>query len=563
MNKRSVPTTPGGVGTRTERRKVYRSLLCMDAAGHTDVVDISCGVMLGRARVGTDIFKRENITTRDQMLGFMFGGEMGKRAALSLALYPDATRDNVTPKPEDFVAADFRLLTATVVGANTWKATDFTNEKVLKGSVKLLDRRPVYTDHNTQIANWVGLVTQPAWQEGTTSGGIRVPAGINATLLIDSKTRPEIARGVLLGAINSNSVTVEFEWEMSHKFEKEWDFVDSLGELGSDGKMVRRVVTAITGYHETSLVWLGADPYAKQIDEKGNLINVDKGHIYSKEVAAVKEQYAANRHFALPFGYEQNVVRLARELDKVPPTPNPTLPTMDPKMIAALRLLLGLAADAEITEAHIASLQKADTNSAKKAERFAKLAAIGDAATLKVADMDDAGFDAFATGHTVISNKRLGELSQADLDLKNAKAAGDPIALKRELEGVKTANENLKADAAIGVSYVAEKRKQAVALYKKAVGEKADAAVVGMFEKANDAELNGLLRQYTKEAAAKFSLNCTKCGNADHVEFRSTLSDPEEGGGQKPYVRTAADIADDRRSSSFVAGNQQGTADSK
>ena len=73
-------------------------------------------------------------------------------------------------------------------------------------------------------------------------------------MAVDAKTNPKVARGVLMGSIFSNSVTVEFEWKMSHPFENEYEFLDKIGQYGADGKMIRRVVTKILNYHKSSLI---------------------------------------------------------------------------------------------------------------------------------------------------------------------------------------------------------------------------------------------------------------------------------------------------------------------
>ena len=524
----------------------------MDRAGGAHVLDINCGVMLGRARVATEFFK-ENEVGPSRMMEFLFGEE-GKRAAVSLAFQPDATKENITPKPEDFVAADFRLLTATVVGAWSWKATDFSNEKMLKASVGMLDRKPVYTDHNTNVANWVGIVSKPTWQEKSTAAGVMVPPGINATLLIDSKTRPEIARGVMLGSISSNSVTVEFEWEMSHDFEREWDFLDKIGDTGKDGEMVRRVVTKVTGYHETSLVWMGADPFAKLLDPQGKLTSVDKGHVYSKLDKAVKDDYEKEKRFSLSFAFDPAVVRLARQLQDgpTPPTPAPTTdPTMNPKLIAALLTHFKLSKAEEITDAHVEQFN-ALVSGSERAERFTQLAAVGEAGTAKLVEKDKAGFDAFVKDHTIVSTQRHGELIQAEKDLKALQAAGDPVKLKRELDEANTANTALKADAELGKGFLKLKREQAMALYKKQVGAgKEDQAVIDMYMAADSKTIDGLLKQHGKEAAVKFSATCTKCDSNEHIAFRSSVEDAPKEGGEAPKGRSIGDIRERHSASGF------------
>jgi len=172
-------------------------------------------------------------------------------------------KKELLPKPEDFVKVPFRLISATTVGAGSWKVTDFSNEAVLKASMKKLIGKPVYPNHDSDdVFNYVGIIESVKWTEARMQDGQMIPAGIDGIIAIDGKTSPKIARGVLMGAIFSNSVTVNFDWEPSHFFESPNDFYHKIGTIHTDGKMVRRVVTNINDYYESSLVWLGADPFA-------------------------------------------------------------------------------------------------------------------------------------------------------------------------------------------------------------------------------------------------------------------------------------------------------------
>lgn len=195
----------------------------------------------------------------------------GAAGELDFPKNPNIPAD-LMPKAEDFVQIPFRLLSATTVAAGTWRATDFSNESLLKASLKKLEGKPVYTEHNTSLDNWAGMVQKTMWSESSVMNGMVIPAGINGMLAIDAKSKPQILRGILAKGIFSNSVTVVFDWKPSHTFEDEYTFRRMVGSLAEDGNMIRRVVTAIHDYYESSLVFLGADPYAKLIDEGGNLV---------------------------------------------------------------------------------------------------------------------------------------------------------------------------------------------------------------------------------------------------------------------------------------------------
>ncbi len=464
--------------------------------------------------------------------------------------YADIAISDIMPKAEDFIEVPFRLLTATTVGAGTWKATDFSNVKVLKESMSKLEGKPVYKDHETDLDNWVGLVRAVKWSGATTQNGVTVPAGIDGLVAIDAKTNPKIARGVLLGSIFSNSVTVDFEWEMSHDFENEWDFYDRVGTMGSDGKMVRRLVKNIHDYYESSLVWLGADPFAKARTEDGGLMHIDESSIYeyakvalSKEVD--KEKYADetdiskeilknSKKIKINFALDKNVLSLANrktvELQKIEDMDKFLL-----AFIAAFGESLGFKKDQTVTpEEAIAQLskigvvQEADKTKVSLADAF-----IAEANKF-AKDGETLDFTAFLTSHTFVEKGELTKLTGLSTEVETLTAA------KTALETKVT---ELTPDATLGQSYTKQKKDEAVRLYKVAVGEaNADATVIGLFEKATDKEVEGLLKQYTKSATAKFSGSCATCGSHDFKFQSSIIVDADANDVADNLVVTAEDF---------------------
>ena len=175
--------------------------------------------------------------------------------------------ESSVPVVEDFVDVNFRALSATLLND---RPVDFSNAVMLKRSTSLLLNQTVYKDHETSVDNWVGKVTAVSWDNGTSD----FPPGINANLRLDSIKDPMAVRGVLQGALHSSSVTVSFAWKPSHESLMEnGTFFDHLGET-IDNELVRVVVTQIEKFWEISLVWQGADQYAKQIDGDGNPIGM-------------------------------------------------------------------------------------------------------------------------------------------------------------------------------------------------------------------------------------------------------------------------------------------------
>ena len=88
-------------------------------------------------------------------------------------------------------------------------------------------------------------------------------------------------------SIHSNSVTVQFKWDKSHPNMEDNEFYQKLGTYDSKGVMVRRIVTEVVRYLETSLVSHGADAFAQKIGDDGKIINPN----FAKRTWASYEEY--------------------------------------------------------------------------------------------------------------------------------------------------------------------------------------------------------------------------------------------------------------------------------
>jgi len=156
----------------------------------------------------------------------------------------------------DFIKVRFRALSQIYIEDY---CLDFTKPNVLQKATPLLKHQTVYPDHDVRIANWLGVVEETYWDDKSQ------PPGIDADLKIDAKTNPKIARGLLIQppAIHSASVTTFFLWSKSHPDLTDDEFFAHLGEE-RDGSVVRIIVDEILSFGEISLVWQGADPFAKR-----------------------------------------------------------------------------------------------------------------------------------------------------------------------------------------------------------------------------------------------------------------------------------------------------------
>lgn len=208
----------------------------------------------------------EALKKKIQQTELRYNDSIAKERLLQESGDDQSLESNSDLSESDFVFVTYRAISATTLAD---RPIDFSNDKMLKRSVAKLKGQTVFKDHETSVDNWVGRVDSTLWDEDTKG----LPPGINAVLKLDTVKDPMTVRGVLQGAIHSASVTVSFEWKPSHpKLMDEGSFFDFLGDE-VDGEMVRVVVTKIEKYWEISLVWQGADEFAKQIGVDGRPVH--------------------------------------------------------------------------------------------------------------------------------------------------------------------------------------------------------------------------------------------------------------------------------------------------
>lgn len=443
---------------------------------------------------------------------------------------------DLMPKAEDFVQIPFRLLSATTVAQGTWRATDFSNESILKASLKKLEGKPVYTEHNTSLDNWAGIVQKTSWGESAVMNGQTIPAGINGMLAIDAKSKPQILRGILAKGIFSNSVTVVFDWKPSHNFEDEYTFRSWVGRIAEDGNMVRRIVTAIHDYYESSLVFLGADPYAKLIDEGGNLVNVDSVNTYkaglslSSDVA--KRELEENK-LVVPSSLSKEVVTLSSTKFITKPTPNNDI-DMKKEVIDAILALTGLKDANEVTVETVNKLTlKANLEALEGYKNTAEKAM----SLAQAVKPDAKDFDAFSKEHTFVATTQLEALKTAETKVTTLEAS---------VATLTTEKAELATKAALADGIIDTQRKEVERLYKASValtnGTPND-SVIALIGKANFEELSGLAQQYGGANLSLFKGKCTECGS-DKLSFQSSKKD--EGTDTTPRTSKVASLDDIR-----------------
>ena len=400
--------------------------------------------------------------------------------------YPNLTKEDLTPNADEFIEPVFRLLSATIVSKN-WNPTDFSKPGVLKASMKMLIGQTVNCDHSTYIGNAIGSVSQVMWQEGYKDGNFMIPAGINGVLKIDGKANPRIARGILMDppSIHSNSVTVQFKWDKSHPGMDDRDFWDKLGTYDEKGNLIRKVVTEVVRYLETSLVSHGADSFAQKIGEDGKIINPE----FAKRTWTSFAEYQEDTKKAYYFTDFKEDINSYQENNDTPPnninTNNPlNNNTMNKELKEFLEKLFGdnllsLAEGQEVSTELALSAVQSLVNSKKTLE-------------------------ASITNLTTEKNQLSEQITQKDAEIAN-----------------------LTAMATVGKNHIASLREEVVGNYKKLKGDKADETIVTMLnaETTGLQTLISLNKDYKAQLEEKFPLTCSKCGSHDVTRSSSVVED--------------------------------------
>lgn len=403
--------------------------------------------------------------------------------------YPNLTKEDLTPNADEFIEPVFRLLSATIVSKN-WNPTDFSQPGVLKASMRMLLGQTVNCDHSTDIGNAIGSVSQVMWQEGYKDGNFMIPAGINGVLKIDGKANPRIARGILMDppSIHSNSVTVQFKWEKSHPDMDDSDFWDKLGTYDEKGNMIRKVVTEVVRYLETSLVSHGADSFAQKIGEDGKIINPE----FAKRTWTSFAEYQEDTKKAYYFTDFKEDINSYQENNDTPPNninTNNQLNnnTMNKELKEFLEKLFGdnllsLAEGQEVSTELALSAVQSLVNSKKTLE-------------------------ASITNLTTEKNQLSEQITQKDAEIAN-----------------------LTAMATVGKNHIASLREEVVGNYKKLKGDKVDETIVTMLnaETTGLQTLISLNKDYKAQLEEKFPLTCSKCGSHDVTRSSSVVEDPKK-----------------------------------
>ena len=406
--------------------------------------------------------------------------------------YPNLDKSELTPKDEEFIEPMFRLLSETIVSKN-WNPTDFGQNGVLKASMKMLLGQTVNCDHETNIGNAIGAVSQVMWQEAYKDGSFTIPGGINGILKIDGKANPRIARGILMEppSIHSNSVTVQFKWDKSHPQMEDNEFYQKLGTYDSKGVMVRRIVTEIVRYLETSLVSHGADSFAQKIGSDGKIINPT----FAKRTWASYEEYRDDKSKQYFFtDYKSDLTSYQEKNDT-----------------------RGSFNDNDANDNH------SNKDNMNELQKFLE-SLFGDNMLTLEEGKEMNQENVIACIQTLVSSRN--ELQTSVDNLTTEKTS-----LTEQITNLNAEVANLKEMATVGKNHIASLRENAVETYKKLMGDKVDETIVTMLnaETTGITTLISLTKDYQARLEEKFPLTCAKCGSKDVNRASSVNEDDTQG----------------------------------
>ncbi len=347
-----------------------------------------------------------------------------------------------------------------------------------------------------------------------------VPSQVAILIVRFFKLEPKLVRQLSSprSPVKSSSVTVVFEWEASHDFDREWDFWDKLGEFGEDGEMVRRVVTNITAYYESSLVWLGADPFAGKLDENGQVVEIDRASVISNSRSSDEYTDLHKKHkkyfiYSCSELEKDILLKMNKDSDDKSHLKNSKNSVMEKELLERL---------AKLNNCKVEELTK------EMIEKF-ELVIATELTSLK-ADKESLV--------TVTSEKETLEgektkLVEEKTELEKEKNKSDEKVVELE----KTISDNAELVKS-GEANLVEMRKHTEELYTKFVGDKVDSTIVDEIKENNIEQLEAKLKLYGDKTVSKFGGHCNKCESTD-ISYRTSIDNGGTEGDDAPALGMA------------------------
>lgn len=422
--------------------------------------------------------------------------------------YPNVTAEDLQPKEEEFIRPVYRALSEVIVRKNV-DPLDFSKDGVLKASMGLLEAQTVYTNHDMFVGNEIGVVSKVFWDEGYTSNGIKVPAGINAEFLIDGKSHTNLVRKILMDppAIHSNSVTVNFKWAPSHPKMDMQEFRSKAGTFDNKGELIRRIATEISAYFETSLVSHGADPFAQQVRD-GKIVNPSFANV--RDSFSEKKQ-GSSLYFMFSYKDSLQEITIPASLNNNETGEDETNKSQKPMKKESIILLAALIGF--IIPAEQLSMSSEDFD-----EAF-DLAALEAALATKQPELlaSQTQLTALETEKQTLTTEK--ETAEAEVQRLTAEIAG------------------LKVSEDEAAQIKSEMLSEVQRVYEAAVGKPATDALTQTFASSNFIALKSFKELYGAQLEEKFPGKCNSCGSGDIARNSSNPKNQEGDQGTSASLR--------------------------
>lgn len=270
------------------------------------------------------------------------------------------------------------------------------------------------------------------------------------------------------------------------------EFYQKLGTYDSKGVMVRRIVTEIVRYLETSLVSHGADSFAQKIGSDGKIINPT----FAKRTWASYEEYRDDKSKQYFFTDYKSDLTSYQEKDDTQGSFN----------------------DNDANDNH--------SNKNNMNEELLKFleSLFGDNMLTLEEGKEMNQENVIACIQTLVSSRN--ELQTSVDNLTTEKTS-----LTEQITNLNAEVANLKEMATVGKNHIASLRENAVETYKKLMGDKVDETIVTMLnaETTGITTLISLTKDYQARLEEKFPLTCSKCGSKDVNRASSIAEDDTEG----------------------------------
>lgn len=403
----------------------------------------------------------------------------------------------------------FRQLSKTIVGRGTASASDFSEGNVLFDSLPLIANIPACFDHSYgSIYDIVGSVISPYWQEESIQEGKIVPAGINATFAINQSLSEEVERICKLldsefSPTVGSSVTLYFDFKVSHEgFNNVQALKENLGRMGGDGQMIRRIATKIHKFKESSIVFAGADMFAKRQKTSPSQFSETDPFLTSFKIQD-EDMVEVGKYFVIE--KLENSLFYQTQMEKEPTgnTVEKTLPTVQIGE-QSFQEVFGVEFIEDLTNE---TLEKAfDSFAVVPKNEYAKLK--------QTAEIHDTMLGQFA------DLKQTKEIADKQIE----KQIVSFKEIQNSLIGTQADLKNKEKEVDVLKSFADEYRSTVEKAYRLSLKDKeADNNVLDKIQNGSLSEVNTFAGLFSVSLSDSFGLKCQTCGGTD-VKFGSSVS---------------------------------------